>query len=44
MAVSRDYVFPLELTAAQKDDLQKRTQDKLTEMLGVEVDHVMAVR
>lgn len=41
---AKDYVFPLALTAAWRADLQSRTQTRLSEMLGVEVDTVMAVR
>ncbi|TYZ62647.1 hypothetical protein PybrP1_006739 [[Pythium] brassicae (nom. inval.)] len=39
---AKDYVFPLALTAAWRADLQRRTQTRLSEMLGVEVDTVMA--
>lgn len=38
------YVFPLALTAAWKAQIEAQTRQKLAEMLGVEVDNVMAVR
>lgn len=41
---AKDYVFPLALSAEWRAELQTRLQQKLTEMLGVEVDTVMAVR
>lgn len=40
----KEYVFPLALTDAWKAEIQSLTQQQLTEMLGVEVDTVMAVR
>lgn len=44
MAYSKEYVFPLALTPAWRAEIQQLTQSKLTDMLGVEVDTVMAVR
>lgn len=44
MAAQEEYVFPLALTAEWKEQIQTQTRQKLTEMLGVEVDNVMAVR
>lgn len=41
---AKSYVFPLALTDAWKQEIASRTREKLTEMLGVEVDNVMAVR
>ncbi|KAG7399542.1 hypothetical protein PHYBOEH_008667 [Phytophthora boehmeriae] len=38
----KEYVFPLELTDAWKQEIMRKTRDQLTEMLGVEVDNVMA--
>jgi hypothetical protein len=40
----KDYVFPLALTDAWKQQITQQTREKLTDMLGVEVDNVMAVR
>lgn len=37
------YVFPLALTAEWKEQIQAQTRGRLSEMLGVEVDNVMAV-
>ncbi|ETM46091.1 hypothetical protein L914_08985 [Phytophthora nicotianae] len=39
---SKSYVFPLALTDAWKEEISSKTREKLTEMLGVEVDNVMA--
>ncbi|CAH0518945.1 unnamed protein product [Peronospora belbahrii] len=39
---SKNYVFPLLLTDELKDQITLKTREKLTEMLGVEVDNVMA--
>lgn len=44
MAYNKEYVFPLTLTPAWRAEIQGETQSKLTDMLGVEVDTVMAVR
>ncbi|KAG7392095.1 hypothetical protein PHYPSEUDO_002319 [Phytophthora pseudosyringae] len=38
----KSYVFPLALTDAWKQEITGKTREKLTEMLGVEVDNVMA--
>ncbi|KAI9919030.1 hypothetical protein PsorP6_012141 [Peronosclerospora sorghi] len=38
----KNYVFPLELTDTWKEQITTKTRKKLTEMLGVEVDNVMA--
>ncbi|KAL4150373.1 hypothetical protein PRNP1_009775 [Phytophthora ramorum] len=38
----KSYVFPLALTDAWKQQITIQTREKLTEMLGVEVDNVMA--
>ncbi|RLN57231.1 hypothetical protein BBJ29_008113 [Phytophthora kernoviae] len=38
----KSYVFPFELTDAWKQEIMSKTRDQLTEMLGVEVDNVMA--
>ncbi|KAE9017002.1 hypothetical protein PR003_g16572 [Phytophthora rubi] len=38
----KSYVFPLALTDAWKQQITTKTREKLTEMLGVEVDNVMA--
>ncbi|KAF4036234.1 hypothetical protein GN244_ATG11726 [Phytophthora infestans] len=38
----KSYVFPLALTDAWKEEISSKTREKLTEMLGVEVDNVMA--
>ena len=38
------YVFPFPLTDDWKQEIMRKTREKLTEMLGVEVDNVMAVR
>uniref|UniRef100_K3W620 Uncharacterized protein n=1 Tax=Globisporangium ultimum (strain ATCC 200006 / CBS 805.95 / DAOM BR144) TaxID=431595 RepID=K3W620_GLOUD len=43
MAYDAQYVFPGALSDAQKSEIQRLTQQQLTEMLGVEVDTVMAV-
>lgn len=40
----KEYVFPLVLTPEWRAEIQQLTQSHLTEMLGVEVDTVMAVR
>ena len=40
----KSYVFPLTLTDTWKEEITLKTREKLTEMLGVEVDNVMAVR
>ena len=40
----KKYVFPLPLTDAWKEEITLKTRGKLTDMLGVEVDNVMAVR
>lgn len=40
----KSYVFPLALTDAWKEQITIKAREKLTEMLGVEVDDVMAVR
>ncbi|GLE02904.1 hypothetical protein PINS_up011768 [Pythium insidiosum] len=37
-----EYVFGLPLTKELKDSIQERTRQQLSEMLGVEVDNVMA--
>ncbi|CEG37886.1 PWI domain [Plasmopara halstedii] len=39
---SKGYVFPLALKDTWKEELSHKTREKLTEMLGVEVDNVMA--
>jgi hypothetical protein len=45
MAFNGDYVFGAALTAELKGEIKKRSEEKLAEMLGVEVDmHTMAVR
>lgn len=44
MGYDTEYVFPLVLTPAWRAEIQRETQSKLTDMLGVEVDTVMAVR
>ncbi|KAK1929188.1 Zinc finger CCCH domain-containing protein 14 [Phytophthora citrophthora] len=41
-AYDKSYVFPLDLTDAWKQEITSKTREKLTEMLGVEVDNVMA--
>ena len=38
-----EYVFQGQLTDAVKQDIQKLTCEKLTEMLGVSIDNVMSV-
>ncbi|OWZ18933.1 hypothetical protein PHMEG_0006901 [Phytophthora megakarya] len=42
MSYPKSYVFPLALTDAWKEEITTKTREKLTEMLGVEVDNVMA--
>lgn len=44
MSFESEYVFPFTLTKELKQEIQSKTQQRLTEMLGVEVDTVMAVR
>lgn len=44
MTYTGDYVFTKTLTEQEKLQIQEKAITKLTEIIGVEVDNVMAVR